>query len=157
MINKSGDELETEEPNYGKKEERVGRRIPAKEVLAYGDSLFVNPPSENRCTIKLVNILTVFHKVYVRIKVKILPQEQEKQDAAAPVPSPKASTQRGEGPQFQSRPLVPDTINPYLARYRVAEDRSHVRARVLAKSQPLVRVYNLQHPVSNVVSYISYQ
>ena len=91
------------------------------------------------------------------MKVKLLSQEKEKQVAAAPVPSPQASTQRGEGPQFQSRPLVPDTINPYLARYRVAEDRSHVRARVLAKSQPLVRVYNLQHPVSNVVSYISYQ
>ena len=49
LINKPGDELETEEPNYGKEEEeRVGRRIPAKEVLAYGDSLFVNPPSQNR-------------------------------------------------------------------------------------------------------------
>ena len=47
----SGDNLETEEPHYGKKEERVGRRIPAKEVLAYGDSLFVNPPSQNRCSI----------------------------------------------------------------------------------------------------------
>ena len=47
----SGDNLETEEPHYGKKEERVGRRIPAKEVLAYGDSLFVNPPSQNRCII----------------------------------------------------------------------------------------------------------
>ena len=47
----SGDDLETEEPHYGKKEEeRVGRRIPAKEVLAYGDSLFVNPPSQNRCS-----------------------------------------------------------------------------------------------------------
>ena len=47
----SGDDLETEEPHYGKKEERVGRRIPAKEVMAYGDSLFVNPPSQNRCII----------------------------------------------------------------------------------------------------------
>ena len=95
--------------------------------------------------------------------MKLLAQEKGKQVAAAPVPSPQASTQRGEGPQFQSRPLVPDTINPYLARYRVAEDRSHVRAGVLARaakvvqSQPLVRVYNLQHPVSKVVSYISYQ
>ena len=47
----SGEDLETEEPHYGKKEVRVGRRIPAKEVLAYGDSLFVNPPSQNRCII----------------------------------------------------------------------------------------------------------
>ena len=95
--------------------------------------------------------------------MKLLAQEKEKQVAAAAVPSLQASTQSSEGPQFQSRPLVPETINPYLARYRVAEDRSHVRAGVLAratkvvKSQPLVRVYNLQHPVSKVVSYISYQ
>ena len=56
----SGADLEIEEPHYGKKEERVGRRIPAKEVLAYGDSLFVNPPSQNRCIIKVVNILTIY-------------------------------------------------------------------------------------------------
>ena len=44
---------------------------------------------------------------------------------------------RRSGPQFASKPLVPETINPFLSRFVAAEDRSELRAKINIRNAAL--------------------
>ena len=41
------------------------------------------------------------------------------------------------GPQFASKPLVPETINPFRSRFVAAEDRSELRAKINIRNAAL--------------------
>ena len=41
------------------------------------------------------------------------------------------------GPQFASKPLVPETINPFRSRFVAAEDRSKLRAKINIRNAAL--------------------
>jgi len=116
------------EPAYRQSPNKVGREFRAQEVLAYGDSLYFNPPEENRSNVKIPEI------------------EAERRTAKAKAADrfeaaqPRRGRQRGlraQLPQFASKPLVPENINHFRSRFVAAEDRSELRAKINIRNAAL--------------------
>jgi len=116
-------------PSYGDSPNKVGREQLAQEVLAFGDTLYFNPPEENRANVKIDALETErltglsdstpdrFDSVSRKLKPRRTKQARLTQSG-----SPR--------PQFKPRALVPETFNNYLSRFRPANDRSQLRARI---------------------------
>ena len=45
--------------------------------------------------------------------------------------------QQSQGPQFESKPLLPENINRYFGRFRQPEDRSELRAKIAQRNAAL--------------------
>merc|ERR1712098_134977 len=113
--------------SYGKSPNKVGREQLAQEVLAFGDTLYFNPPEENRANVKIDALET-------ERLTGLSDLTQDRFDSVSRKSKPRRTKQarltQSGSPEFAPRALVPETFNNYLSRYRPAEDRSQLRAKI---------------------------
>jgi len=123
----AGGNEEVMKPSYGKSPNKVGREQLAQEVLAFGDTLYFNPPEENRANVKidaleterLTGLSDLTPNRFDSVSMKSKPRRTKQ-----------ARLTQSGSPQFAPRALVPETFNNFLSRYRPAEDRSQLRAKI---------------------------
>lgn len=118
------------EPSYVQSPNKIGREFKAQEVLAYGDSLYFSPPEENRSNVKIPELEAERLSGLAGRTVTTADRLQPRRG--------KQSRLRQSGPQFASKPLVPETINPFRSRFVAAEDRSGLRAKINIRNAALV-------------------
>ena len=124
----------TEVPRYGQQEDQqgslLGRELAARAVLAYGDSLYLQPLQDTRLPARL-------EELEAERKSGSSVRSPARFPARLKARSQTVGQQSAVRPQFQSQPLVGERLSRYYSRTRPRQDRAQLRARVRQRNSLL--------------------
>lgn len=115
-------------PRYDQQESQenlLGQEVAAQSVLAYGDSLSLQPVQNTRLPAKLEELEAERRSGSSARRPPRFPARLKAESRSQTVGQLSAVR-----PQFQSQPLVGERFNRFYSRYRASQDRSELRARV---------------------------